>query len=145
ERKAAVEEMQRALEIAEVEEYVRVFVDNGLRVRQVMLAISSHRLTGFVQKIIEAFEPMGDAVRSTAEPKMVKIAEQTHQVSSQLLSKREIEILQLLTQGASNSDLAQKLVIAVGTVKRHLSNIFLKLEVKSRTQAIARATTLHLV
>jgi ATP/maltotriose-dependent transcriptional regulator MalT len=58
------------------------------------------------------------------------------------LSERELEVLQLICDGASNHDIARQLVIALGTVKRHVSNIFLKLGARSRTQAIAHARRL---
>jgi len=58
------------------------------------------------------------------------------------LSDRERQVLQLIANGKSNKEIAQELFLAVGTVKKHLNNIFAKLGVKSRTQAIARAGAL---
>jgi len=51
------------------------------------------------------------------------------------LSAREIEVLKLLATGASNRDIADKLVLAEGTVKNHVSNILSKLHAENRTQA----------
>ncbi len=61
------------------------------------------------------------------------------------LSERELEILGLIAQGASNQAIADRLVITVGTTKWHLSNIYSKLGVRSRTQALARARALGLL
>jgi LuxR family transcriptional regulator, maltose regulon positive regulatory protein len=61
------------------------------------------------------------------------------------LSEREQEIVRLLDRGLSNADMARRLSIAAGTVKRHLNNIYGKLGVQSRTQAIARARELGLL
>ena len=55
------------------------------------------------------------------------------------LSARELEVLHLIAGGASNEEIAARLFIAVSTVKRHASNIFGKLNVSNRTQAVARA------
>jgi DNA-binding NarL/FixJ family response regulator len=55
------------------------------------------------------------------------------------LSERELEILHLLGQGASNKEIADRLVITVGTVKNHLTNIMAKLGVRDRTQAALKA------
>jgi DNA-binding CsgD family transcriptional regulator len=57
-------------------------------------------------------------------------------------TRREIEVLQLLVQGASNREIADRLVISEGTVKKHVSNICGKLGVQSRTQVVARALSL---
>jgi DNA-binding NarL/FixJ family response regulator len=61
------------------------------------------------------------------------------------LSQREKEVLYWLIQGASNDEVAKQLYISVATVKAHLTNIFLKLQVTSRTQAIIAAIKLNLV
>jgi LuxR family maltose regulon positive regulatory protein len=55
------------------------------------------------------------------------------------LSERELEVLHLMAAGASNEEIAERLVIAIGTAKRHVSNILAKLTVSNRTQAVARA------
>jgi LuxR family maltose regulon positive regulatory protein len=60
------------------------------------------------------------------------------------LSERELEVLRLIADGFSNAEIAQRLVIALGTVKRHINNIYGKLGVQSRTQAVARARELGL-
>jgi LuxR family maltose regulon positive regulatory protein len=54
-------------------------------------------------------------------------------------------VLRLLAEGASNAEIAQKLVLTVGTVKKHVSNICGKLGVGSRALAVARARALHLL
>jgi LuxR family transcriptional regulator, maltose regulon positive regulatory protein len=145
---AAARYMQRALALAEPEEYVRVFVDNGTRVKQLLLGTQLQQSTDFLKKILAAFGSIGESQPAIPRARAVKTVKTVTQISQALfepLSVREIQILQLLAQGLSNGELAQKLVIAVGTVKRHLSNIFQKLGVQSRTQAVARAAALDLV
>ena len=61
------------------------------------------------------------------------------------LSLRELEVLQLVAEGLSNQEIAVKLVIAGGTVKRHINNIFGKLGVTTRIQAVTRARERHLL
>jgi len=61
------------------------------------------------------------------------------------LSERELEILRLVASGKSNQEIAAELYLAVGTVKKHISNIFGKLNVDSRTRCIAQARELHLI
>jgi LuxR family maltose regulon positive regulatory protein len=61
------------------------------------------------------------------------------------LSDRELELLHLIAAGMSNSQIAEQLVVTVGTVKWHLNNIYGKLDVRSRTQAAARARELGLL
>jgi DNA-binding CsgD family transcriptional regulator len=60
------------------------------------------------------------------------------------LSNREYEMLQLLTKGYSNAEIAEHLFISLSTVKTHVSNLLLKMEVKSRTQAIEKAKRLKI-
>jgi ATP/maltotriose-dependent transcriptional regulator MalT len=73
-------------------------------------------------------------------------AAHTPQASSlvELLTTRELEVLQLLLDGSSNQEIAHGLVLSVNTVKKHVLNICRKLNVRSRAQAIAKARTLHL-
>lgn len=66
-------------------------------------------------------------------------------VSELELSKRELEILELLSQGLSNQEIAAKLFVSLSTVKTHLQNLFQKLDVKRRTQAIEKAKRLSLI
>ncbi|MCI0714444.1 MAG: LuxR C-terminal-related transcriptional regulator [Chloroflexi bacterium] len=61
------------------------------------------------------------------------------------LSDRELEVLELVANGLSNQEIAAQLVVSVGTVKKHLNNIFGKLNVSNRTQAAARARDLSLL
>lgn len=61
------------------------------------------------------------------------------------ISKREIEVLQLLAEGLSNQEIAEKLFVSLNTIKTHTSNLFEKLDVKRRTQAIEKAKRLCLI
>lgn len=61
------------------------------------------------------------------------------------ISKRELEVLALMAQGLSNQEVADKLYVSLNTIKTHSSNLFLKLEVSRRTQAIQKAKELRLI
>jgi LuxR family maltose regulon positive regulatory protein len=61
------------------------------------------------------------------------------------LSKRELEVLRLVAEGLSNREIAERLVISLSTVKGHTSNIYSKLAVKGRTQAVAKARVLGIL
>jgi NarL family two-component system response regulator LiaR len=69
----------------------------------------------------------------------------TSLISKLELRKRELEILELLAQGHSNQEIASKLFVSLSTVKTHLQNLFEKLDVKRRTQAVEKAKRLHLI
>ncbi len=61
------------------------------------------------------------------------------------LSKRELEILSLMAEGHSNEEIAEKIFVSLSTVKTHNQNIFAKLDVKRRTQAVDKAKRLNLI
>ncbi len=61
------------------------------------------------------------------------------------ISKREHEVLELIAHGLSNQEIADKLFVSLNTIKTHTSNLFLKLEVSRRTQAIQKAKELRLI
>jgi LuxR family maltose regulon positive regulatory protein len=94
---------------------------------------SSLRLLAYTDKLLSAFsQPTPIAIQETGaviEP----------------LSERELEVLRLIAEGASNREISIQLVIAHPTVKRHTSNIFNKLGVGSRTQAVATGRKMGLL
>ena len=61
------------------------------------------------------------------------------------ISKRELEVLQLMAQGLSNQEIAEQLFVSLNTIKTHISNLFTKLNVKRRTQAIEMAKKLAII
>ena len=61
------------------------------------------------------------------------------------ISKREHEVLELMAQGLSNQEIGDKLFVSLNTIKTHSSNLFLKLEVKRRTQAVKKGKELRLI
>ncbi|MFD0764794.1 response regulator transcription factor [Mucilaginibacter lutimaris] len=61
------------------------------------------------------------------------------------LSKRELEVLQLMAEGLSNQDIAERLFVSLNTIKTHSSKVFEKLDVQRRTQAVDKAKKLSLI
>jgi len=93
--------------------------------------------TPYLDRVLAAFP-------KPSQPK--RMVQQTFAQSLQEpLSERELQVLEFLAQGASNLEIAQGLVIAVDTVKRHVSHIFAKLGVQNRVQAVRQARKLGLL
>lgn len=92
-----------------------------------------------VVRAIDEF--LGEGAPPPAEP----ASPGTAQPLSEPLSARELEVLRLIDSGMSNQQIADELVVALGTVKTHINNIYGKLQVRSRTQALARARELNLL
>ena len=146
--------LERALLLAEPEGYIRIFVDEGLPMETLLRAAHARSSAPhYVEMLLAAF-PHDDKLTRWQGDKVTAIHDQTvilsppHLVTPSLvepLSERELEVLQLLVAGLSNQEIASRLVVALSTVKKHLNNVYTKLEVESRTQATARARELHLV
>jgi LuxR family maltose regulon positive regulatory protein len=134
----ALAALERALMLAEPEGYIRLFLDEGPTMLALLrLARSRSLAQDYIATLLAA---SGEQAADGATRSVLRSA-----VLVDPLSQREMEVLRLLAGGASNEEIAEQLVIAVSTVKRHVSNIFGKLTVSSRTQAVARARSLGLL
>jgi LuxR family maltose regulon positive regulatory protein len=130
----ALSTLERAIALAEPARCVRVFLDEGELMARLLFQARVHHLgTLYLAELLSAL-PKGS---ETAMPASQPLVEP--------LSARELEVLKLIAAGHSNEEIASKLIISVKTVKRHISNIYGKLGVKSRTQAVALARELKLV
>lgn len=126
-----------ALQLGEPEGYISTFVDEG----EPMQILLSHlpkqsslepRLSAYAKRLILAFEPALRKPKQTGgliEP----------------LSERELEVLRYIAQGLSNPEIASRLYLSPNTLKAHAQNIFMKLDVHNRLQAVSKAKELRLI
>jgi LuxR family maltose regulon positive regulatory protein len=130
----ATDLLKRALLLAEPEGYIRLFIDKGAPMVDLLRYAKARGIaTHYISKLLEA------SGRGSG-PLLAGF-----QTLPELLSERELEVLRLIAAGMANRSIAEDLVIGQGTVKTHINNIYRKLEVQSRTQALARARELNLI
>src|SRR2546421_6303075 len=150
---AALVPLELALTLAEPEGYVRIFVDEGPLMAILLAKLHEHsrkrpratstnlplayieRLLALLrgERVQEGISPAATSVPTPAQPLLDPLTE------------RELEVLRLIAAGLSNREIAARLVLALSTVKSYVNTIYSKLQVESRTQAVARARALHLL
>jgi LuxR family maltose regulon positive regulatory protein len=136
---AALASLERALKLAEPEGYIRIFVDEGAPMAQLLSeAVARGIMPDYTGKLMAAFEV---EERKSEDKSYLPPA----QPLIEPLSQRELEVLQLMAQGLSNREIGEQLFLALSTVKGHNRNIFDKLQVQRRTEAVARARELGLL
>jgi LuxR family maltose regulon positive regulatory protein len=136
---AALLPLQHALALAEPEGYVRMFLDEGSSMMQLLREASAREIMpDCTDKLLAAFE--AEKRKSEDKPDLPPA-----KLLIESLSQRELKILQLIAQGLSNREIGERLFLALDTVKGHNRRIFDKLQVQSRTEAIARARELGLL
>ena len=136
EREQALTTLGKALELAESENYIRIFVDEGIPMKALLarMKVEDEKMKEYVRKLLAAFKdnefyPSSTSLQPLIEP----------------LSEREIEVLQFIAEGLSNPEIASRLYLSPNTVKVHSRNIYSKLGVHNRMQAVARARALGIL
>jgi LuxR family maltose regulon positive regulatory protein len=128
----AMDALVRALSLGEPEGYVRTFLDLGAPMRELLQAAARRGIRpAYVERLLA--RATGETAPAAPSPLV------------EPLSDRELEVLRLIAAGLSNREVARELVITPGTAKWHAHNIYGKLGVHSRTQAVARARELGLL
>lgn len=135
--------LEEALRLAEPGGYVRIFLDEG-RPMQLLLAqwlalANAGPMRRYAMHLLSQFE---------VERHTTTAAQEIRSPAGSLvepLSKRELEVLHLIAVGRTNEEIAQQLIVSRGTIKAHTANIYRKLDVANRTEAVARARELGLL
>ena len=142
---AGLIDLVRALKQAEPEGFISLFVEEGHAVSNLLMLLLRRKLVepfqkSYIQSILAAFPQSPSFQKESHIPDVdddLKLIEP--------LTAREREVLDHIAAGDSNQMIADKLVITLSAVKKHTRNIFAKLNVNSRTQAVARARQLKLI
>ncbi len=135
----AVQLLGNALVLAEPGGFIRTFVAEGMPVAYLLSAATARGIMpNYVEKLLAEFEL---EEQKGKDKSYLPAAQQLIEP----LSQRELEVLQLIAQGLSNHEIGERLFLALSTVKGHNRNIYGKLQVQRRTEAVARARELGLV
>lgn len=135
----AMSRLERALSLAEPEGFERTFVDEGVPMARLLQRATGHGIApDSVKRLLAACEAEGiESISAALVPSTPPLVEP--------LTSREKEVLHLLGEGCSNREIAEALVVTLNTVKKHTGNLYGKLGVHSRTQAVVRAQELGLL
>ena len=142
-RADALQALESAVRLAAPGGYVRRFVDDGASVAH-LLPLVRRAAPAFVDEVIEACA--GGPTRAAAQAP-VRGSSPSRDADGALLealTARELDVLRLMAEGASNAEIASSLVVSLGTAKWHVGHVLAKLGATSRTQAILRAQRLGL-
>jgi ATP/maltotriose-dependent transcriptional regulator MalT len=139
---AALEELETALDISETHGYSRFFNDGPELERLLQQAVDKNICAPYVRKMLGSLQTM-HTNELDASPALVMGGRRSSLVEP--LSERELEVLRLLASGLAPAEVAKKLYLSPYTLKAHTQNIYAKLAVHSRIEAINKARELNLL
>ncbi|MCP4415675.1 MAG: hypothetical protein GY805_03570 [Chloroflexi bacterium] len=132
---SALTALERAILLAEPEGYVRVFIDNGTSLQPLLRQLSQRGIAvAYVNRLLSALEDERETTRPSAPD-----------LPQEPLSDREVEVLRLLQTDLRAPQIASRIFVSVHTVRSHIKNIYRKLNVHSRYEAVAKAQKLELL
>jgi LuxR family maltose regulon positive regulatory protein len=132
--------LKKALTLAEPEGYIHIFVDEGPPMAHLLYEAFSQGITlNYVRRLLAA---LPDVISNKYDSAQIRITESD---GIEPISAREIEVLQLISEGLTNQEIADRLYLSLHTVKGHARNIYSKLGVKNRTQAVTRGKVLGIL
>ena len=134
--------LDRSVVLAAPGGYVRRFIDDGERIAP-LLPLVRKAAPQFVDEVIVAFAARPAA--SSTPDRAARLREAADGPPLETLTARELDVLRLMAQGASNAEIAASLVVSLGTAKWHVGHVLAKLGATSRTQALVRAQRFGLV
>jgi LuxR family transcriptional regulator, maltose regulon positive regulatory protein len=138
--------LKKALSLGREEGYVRTFIDEGEPAIQLLrYALRQGFEAEYTSRLLAALQGQENGDPSGFKPTMEKALPKSASGLIEPLSNRELEVLELVAQGFSNPEIGARLVISLSTVKGHTANIYGKLGVNSRTQAVAKARQLGII
>ena len=147
-RAEALRALGRAVDLAAPGGYVRRFVDDGQSVAHLLPLVRS-AAPAFVDALLAAFTAFAaESTEASASRPHLRGASLWRDADGQLLetlTARELDVLRLMAQGASNAEIAAGLTVSLGTAKWHVGHVLAKLGATSRTQALLRAQQVGLV
>jgi LuxR family maltose regulon positive regulatory protein len=138
--RAARDRLAQAVRIAAPEDYLRAFLDEDTQILALLPGVR-RAFPQFVDQLLNH----AALAETPAQTQKLAAPRPAAQPLVEPLSKRELEVMGLIAAGLSNREIAERLFIAVGTVKRHINNIYGKLQVQRRTEAVARARDLGML
>jgi len=155
EQSAALDKLTEALNLAEPNGFIRLFVDMGPQMEDLLKRLQEKDVAvDYIEKLLAAFRDdklrmMPDAPdhesRSPHPPVSPSLIPASPQLLENPLTDRELDILELLAQRLQNKEIADKSFISTETVKTHLNNIYRKLNVSNRREAVTQAYSLGIL
>jgi len=147
EEPAALEKLTRAIALSELGGFIRLFVDLGPKMAVLLDCLANKSVAArYVGQLLAAFKNEGvGMVQAAPSDQTIAPLSLRNQPLVEPLTNRELEILNLLEQRLRNKEIAEKLFISPETVKRHTINIYGKLDVHNRREAVAKAQELGML
>jgi LuxR family maltose regulon positive regulatory protein len=138
----AVRLLGSALALAKSNDFIRIFVDEGIPMARLLSEAAAHgMMPDYTDMLLAVFEA---ETHKSADSSYLSPSQRT-QFLVEPLSQRELDVLHLIAQGLSNREISARLFVALDTVKGHNRRIFGKLQVQRRTDAVEKARALGLL
>ncbi len=133
----ALSSMERALRLAEPQGFVRIFLDKGVPIIRLLKETARRGIKAeYAVSLLNHVEP---------DPRTNEPSRSPSSLLVEPLSDREMEVLRLMAQDLSYQEIADQIMVSINTVRTHVKNIYSKLMVHKRSEAITKASELHLL